>query len=153
MELALRTITDRAEALTLAGALDERAAEFMAQFSDEPFPAGATARFLERHGDDPATVLVKAETEPSGPFAALCLTGPLEDPLLGGTTPMVLLLHVETAWRHRGVARRLVEEVRRVLAERGIGRLTARVGHNDDALISMGERWGFVRQFELMELE
>jgi hypothetical protein len=31
--------------------------------------------------------------------------------------------------------------------------LSARAGHNDDALISMGERWGFVRQWEMMVRE
>ena len=31
--------------------------------------------------------------------------------------------------------------------------LWARAAHNDDALISMGERWGFVRAWELMSAE
>jgi GNAT superfamily N-acetyltransferase len=63
---------------------------------------------------------------------------------------MVLVLYVEPDARHRGVARALVEEATRLLAARGLRRLAARAGHNDDALISMGERWGFVRQWELM---
>jgi hypothetical protein len=43
--------------------------------------------------------------------------------------------------------------VQSVLAERGMRVLAARAGHNDDALISMGERWGFVRAWELMLFE
>ena len=69
------------------------------------------------------------------------------------SVPMILVLHVETAWRHRGVARALLERVSELLAARGVRGLAARVGHNDDALISMGERWGFVRTFELMARE
>ena len=83
----------------------------------------------------------------------LCLVGPFEDPLTAERTPMVLALYVEPAVRHRGLARALVDEARAVLAERGFHRLAARAGHNDDALVSMGERWGYVRQWELMLLE
>jgi GNAT superfamily N-acetyltransferase len=153
MDPDLRPITAPEEALALAPALDARAAEFLAQFTDEPYPEGATARFLERSFEDPATLLLVAEVGEPGAFAGLCLTGPLVDPLLGTATPTVLILHVETAWRHRGVAGHLIEESRRLLGARGLGQLAGRVGHNDDALISMGERWGFVRQWELMVRE
>ena len=153
-DLEQRIVTDRAEALALAPALDACTAEFMAQFSDEPYPAGAAQRFLEAHFEDPATVLIKAETEPGGPqapWAALCLTGPFVDPFLGTRVPMVLVLYVESAWRHRGLGHGLLDQAVEVLEGRGLGGLTARVGHNDDALISMGERWGFVRNFEWMQ--
>ena len=50
-------------------------------------------------------------------------------------------------------AKALVEGVSGLLRDRGMSTLAARAGHNDDALISMGERWGFVRQWELMVLE
>lgn len=153
MAVAARVVSERDEALRLAPALDERAAEFMAQFSDAPYAAGAAARFLEQHFDDPATLLVVAESAPGGPWAGLCLVGPFRDPLLASSLPMILVLHVEPAWRHRGVARLLLERASGELAARGIRGLAARVGHNDDALISMGERWGFVRTFELMERE
>ena len=151
MEPSLGIVEERAEALALAPALDACAAEFMGQFSDEPYPEGAAARLLERAFDDPATVLVKAEAE--GGWAGLCLVGPLEDPLLGTRTPLVLVLHVVSAWRHRGLGRALLERAAEELDRRGVGGLTGRVGHNDDALISMGERWGFVRNFELMQRE
>ena len=36
------------------------------------------------------------------------------------------------------------------LAMRGIRKLGAICGHNDDALISMGERWGFTRRWEIL---
>ena len=150
MRVENRIVTERAEALALAPALDACAAEFMAQFSDEPYPEGAARRFLEAGFEDPATVLAVAETEPRGPWAALCLTGPFRDPLLQTSVPMVLVLHVQSAWRHRGLGGGLIELAARELAARGQRGLAARVGHNDDALISMGERWGFVRNFELM---
>ena len=80
----------------------------------------------------------------------MCLVGPLEDPLLESRLPLVLVLYVDSAVRHRGLAGLLVEAASRELADRGIPRLAARAGHNDDALISMGERWGFTRLWELM---
>jgi GNAT superfamily N-acetyltransferase len=150
MEPRVRQITNPQEARALAPFLDARAAEFMAQFSDEPYPEGAAGRFLEARFDEPATVLLAAEAGQEGSFCGLCLIGGLVDPLLATSTPTVLVLHVESAWRHRGLAGVLVEEARRILAERGLTQLAARVGHNDDALISMGERWGFVRHWELM---
>jgi GNAT superfamily N-acetyltransferase len=153
MGAAARVVGEREEALRLAPALDERAAEFMAQFSDAPYPAGTARRFLEEHFDDPATVLVVGESAPRGPWAGLCLVGPFRDPLLATSLPMVLVLHVEPAWRHRGLAGELLERAGAELAARGVRGLAARVGHNDDALISMGERWGFVRTFELMQRE
>ena len=82
-----------------------------------------------------------------------CLTGPFADPLLGTTQPMVLVLHVDPSLRHRGVARELIAHADGLLYARGHATLAARAGHNDDALISMGERWGFVRSWELMVRE
>jgi len=66
---------------------------------------------------------------------------------------MVLILFVSPSARHGGLAGALVEAATAELAGRGIPLLAARAGHNDDALISMGERWGFVRQWELMVRE
>ena len=60
---------------------------------------------------------------------------------------MILALWVDPDWRHRGLARALVGRVHDELGAAVIG---ARAAHNDDALISMGERWGFVRSFEVM---
>ena len=148
MKLDLRPVTDLEEALGHAAALDSHAEEFQRQFSDEPFPRGACERFLRRALAAPQTCLIVAEQ--GGKVWGRCLVGPFVDPLLGDALPMVLVLYVDPALRHRGVATALVREAERVLVARGEQRLAARAGHNDDALISMGERWGFVRSWELM---
>jgi GNAT superfamily N-acetyltransferase len=153
MKLKLRHVTSLDEALALAPALDRFAADFMAQFSDDPFPKGAVERCLRRHFAAPHTVLAVAERAEQAAPCGVCLVGPLEDPLLGTVMPVVLVLHVDEPLRHRGVAGELVREVESILASRGLRTLAARAGHNDDALISMGERWGFVRSWELMVKE
>ena len=150
VSVRLRRIESLESALALAPALEDRAAEFHDQFSDDPFPEGALERFLRAHFDDPESHLLIAEEALSERMAGLCLVGPFADPLLGTRLPMVLVLHVEPAFRHRGLARTLVGRAVQLLAARGLTRLAARAGHNDDALISMGERWGFVRVWELM---
>ena len=149
MSPTLRTVTDPAEALAFAGDLDRYAAEFQVQFSDEPYPMGAAARFLEERFEDPATLLLEARDPEQGTLG-LCLIGPLVDPLMATATPTVLVLYVVPTWRHRGIARALIKAASGVLGERGVRGLSARVGHNDDALISMGERWGFVRHWEVL---
>lgn len=148
MKLNLRRVESLEAALVLTPTLDRYAAEFWREFSDQPWPAGASERFLRRFFAAPETALVVASDASRGEPWGVCLTGPLEDPLRGESTPTVLVLHVDPALRRRGVAQELLEEVTRVLAERGLDRLAARVAHNDDALISMGERWGFVRAWE-----
>jgi len=150
MKLTLRTLDTLSQALELAPALDRHAAEFWTQFSDDPWPAGASERFLRRSFEARETVLIVAQDGERAEPWGVCLTGPFVDPLRGDTTPMVLVLHVDPALRHRGVARELVDEASRSLEARGLSRLAARAGHNDDALISMGERWGFVRAWEWM---
>jgi ribosomal protein S18 acetylase RimI-like enzyme len=122
----------------------------MREFRDTPLPAGTAARFVARHFDEPESLLLVAESRPGAGDLGLCLVGPFEDPLTAERVPMLLVLHVDPAVRHRGLARALVDEARAVLSERGLESLAARAAHNDDALISMGERWGFVRQWELM---
>ncbi len=153
MQLEFRPITLLQEALRLAPELDRQAALFHAQFSDREFPHGAAARHLAHHFDEPESLLLVARPAGGGEPVGLCLVGPFVDLLSGERLPMVLVLHVVSAARHQGVARGLIEQVRSVLRSRGIARLAARAGHNDDALISMGERWGFVRTWELMLLE
>jgi len=153
MKLELRQVTSLEEARRLAPRLDAAAAGFHAQVSDEPFPAGASARLLAERFDAPETVLVGAFPPGGSDPLGLCLVAPFEDPLTLARTPMVLVLEVAPQARHRGVARALVEEAQAVLAARGLRALAARATHNDDALISMGERWGFVRAWELMLFE
>lgn len=153
MKLVLRQIQQLEEALALVPLLDRLAAEFMAQFSDQPLPSGASERTLRATFGARESVLVVAEGERRGETLGVCWVGPLTDPLLGTTQPLVLVLHVDSSLRHRGVAGELVTDIERILAERGVHRLAARAAHNDDALISMGERWGFVRAWELMVKE
>jgi GNAT superfamily N-acetyltransferase len=148
--IRLHRIESLATALALAPELEDRAVEFHEQFSDEPFPEGAIERFLRQHFSALETHLLVAEEALSERRVGLCLVGPFVDPLLGTRLPLVLLLHVEPAFRHRGLAGKLVQRATELCAERGMPRLAARAAHNDDALISMGERWGFVRLWELM---
>jgi len=153
MELELRQVTSLQEALRLAPRIERGAAAFLAQFSDAALPRDCAARLLTTRFDAPETVLVGAYAPSGGDPVGLCLVGPFEDPLTLVRSPMVLVLDVEARARHRGVARALVEHAQSVLAKRGLRVLAARAGHNDDALISMGERWGFVRAWELMLFE
>jgi ribosomal protein S18 acetylase RimI-like enzyme len=156
MSPRIRAIRNLQEALALAPLLDACAAEYNQQFTDAPYPKGASKRFLERHFQDHETLLLVADAQVEGAPAAgakpagICLIGALEDILLQTRTPMILVLYVQDPVRHQGLATRLVHEARSLLAERGLFQLAGRVGHNDDALISMGERWGFVRNWELM---
>lgn len=153
MEVDLRRIESQAEAHALSSRIDECAAAALAEYRDTPLPPRVGARFVASQFDAPETVLLVAETRPGAADLGLCLVGPFVDPLTAERTPMVLVLHVAPAARHRGLARALVDEARALLAGRGFPTLAARAAHNDDALISMGERWGFVRQWELMLLE
>ena len=153
MEPVIQIVTDATETHALLPRLEAVAAELMGEFRDEPLPEGAVGRLLQRKGQEPQTLLLRADAGPGGPTPeplGLLLTAPFEDPLTGERVPLIVLLHVRSDLRHRGIARRLVEKALQTLAERGIDRMAARAGHNDDALISMGERWGFVRSWEFM---
>jgi GNAT superfamily N-acetyltransferase len=151
MKVHLQPLERLEDALALAPRLDACAAEFDRQFTDEPFPAGASERFLSERFAEPETVLVVARADSdAGQLLGLVLVGALVEPLRGTRLPTVLVLHVVPDARHRGLAGELVAEATRLLESRGLTQLAARAGHNDDALISMGERWGFVRQWELM---
>jgi ribosomal protein S18 acetylase RimI-like enzyme len=151
MKLNLRTILTLTEALTYSERLELAAAALHAQFSDDALPPETIASFLKRSFGARETLLVAAEAD--GKAWGLLLTGPFTDPLFGTTAPLVLVLTVDPSLRHRGVASELVHEAEAILKERGLPTLAARAAHNDDALISMGERWGFVRAWELMVKE
>ncbi len=153
MNLKLSTLDDPGEARRLAPLFLRAASETGRSTRDAPLPAGTIERFLERHAGRPETLLLVARAAEDEDPVAVCLTAPLEDPLTGEVRPVVVALWVEPELRHRGLARALVREARRLLAARGLSDLAARVSYNDDALISMGERWGFVRTWELMVLE
>jgi GNAT superfamily N-acetyltransferase len=152
--MELKLVTDRAEALALAGLVQRCAEASTAEFRDGPLPPDVGRRAIEHGFDQPEFLFLLARDDgaPDG-VAGLCLAMPFVDPLTAERVPMIVLLHVEPSLRHRGVARALVSEAQRVLARRGQNTLAARAGHNDDALISMGERWGFLRAWELLVRE
>ena len=150
MDIQIRPIREFEEALKYAEEIDRFAAESMAEFRDSPLPGGATRRILERHFEVTSCLLLVAESSSTSSHLGLCLIAPFEDPLTGELTPVIVVLHVDREIRHCGVARALVKNSIAILRERGHRSLAARAAHNDDALISMGERWGFLRQWEFM---
>ena len=151
MDPQIRCIEELTEAKALSSALEAYVAQATADSRDGPLPEGTCRRFFEKNFLAKETVLLVAETRPGRADLGVCITGPFEDPLVGTRVPMVLVLFVSPSARHRGLAKALVERATEVLASRGLETLAARAGHNDDALISMGERWGFVRQWEIMQ--
>ena len=148
MDIHIRPVSSLEEALSLTALLDRCADESMAEFRDDSLPQGVSRRLLERHFSHSTTLLLVAESVEG--VQGVCLTAPFEDPLTAEIVPMIVVLHVDRELRHRGIAAALVDDTRRILAERGHRSTAARAGHNDDALISMGERWGFLRHWELM---
>ena len=157
MNLGLRTLSDRDAARELLPLLEVAVVETSLAYSDVAVPSGTAERYLERHFDHPATCIVVAESSDSsgssgssGSVLAMAGTAPFIDPLTGDVEPMLVLLWVEASIRHRGVARALVAELRRRLSARGLGSLAARASHTDDALTSMGERWGLVREWSFL---
>jgi ribosomal protein S18 acetylase RimI-like enzyme len=136
-------------ALECAQSLDLAARASLAEIRHEGLRDGAAQRFLERAFDDPETVLLVAREDDVE--VGLCLTGAWTEPFSGERFAGVLALHVDAGVRHRGVARALVAAAREALQARGVERLGARVEHNDDARISMGERWGWIRGWEWLD--
>ena len=148
MNLTLRSVTI-AEALQHEAFLERGLSESSEALEEELEP-GTARRVLDVHAQAPETVVLFAEDPEAGRPVALCISVPLVDPLRDLTTPLIVACYVEPDLRARGIARALVNELSRVLAGRTRVAPAVRVGHNDDALISMGERWGFVRHWEWM---
>ena len=151
MNLILRAL-GIPEALQHEALLDEALGESSEALGQGSLPAGSARRLLESAAGRDETLVVGAGEE-GGPPVAVCLAVPLEEPLTRASVPLIVALYVAPALRNRGIARTLVGEVRRLFSVRGIHTLSVRAGHNDDALISMGERWGFVRRWELLAYE
>jgi len=110
-------------------------------------------RFLDANFDAPETVLMVAGSSPGASDLGLCLSGPFVDPLSGERLPMVLVLSVDPSVRHRGLARAMLDELREILHERSFAQLAARTAHGDDARVSMGERLGLLRAWEILVRE
>jgi GNAT superfamily N-acetyltransferase len=150
MQVQIRQIRLPDDACALAPQIDRSAAEAMAEYRDDPLPPGTGLRFCRESFNAPEAVLLVGESAPGLADLGLCVVGPFADPLTGERVPMLLVLWVHPSVRRRGLAKSMVAEVRDILGERGFVKLAARAAHNDDALISMGERSGFTRQWELM---
>ncbi len=150
MQIQIRQIQLPDDACALAPLVDRCAAEAMAEYRDDPLPPGTGLRYCKTAFQARESLMLVAESAPGEADLGLCVVGPLEDPLTGERVPMLLVLWVDPKVRRRGMARALVQEASDILRERGFDSLAARAAHNDDALISMGERWGFTRQWELM---
>lgn len=151
MDAQIRTITSREAARRLEPEMD-RAAREATEIHEAPAPpAGWAASWLDAHFSGEQSLLLVAESKPGSADLGLLLTGRFEDPLGVESVPMILLLSVNSQQRHRGIASALVEQAQAILTDRGHPRLAARAPHNDDARVSMGERWGFVREWEVLE--
>jgi len=153
VNLRLRTIATREEAQGTLALLEQAVREVSgASGTGGRTPAELAQRYLARLGTREALLVVAEPREVARPLA-LAASAPFEDPLTGEVGAVIVLLYTDPSIRQRGVARALTQELRRALATRGVTELWARAQHNDDALISMGERWGFVRAWELMSAE
>ena len=109
-----------------------------------------TASRTSRPARSVFVVAESMEAADDGATIGLVLTGALADPLTAERFPVVLAVWVAPNYRHRGLARHLLEDAARQLVDRGHAALCVRTDHNDDALISMGERWGFTRRWEIL---
>ena len=153
MDVILKEIESIDEALELAPEIDRYTAQIMGDLRDAPAPAGTGERLLRRVMEASEGLVLVARSKAGGERLGMCITAPMVDPLVGDSSPMIVVLEVDPDHRHRGLAGQLVSAARRELGKRGFHELGARAGHNDDALISMGERWGFVRVWEFMVRE
>lgn len=149
MNLRLRTIDTRAEARGTKALLEQAV---RAQYGAEMKAETLAERVLAGLGPREALLVVAEPKELERPLA-LAASLPEEEPLTGVVRARLVLLYTDPSIRLRGVARALVGELRRALVARGVGELVALAAHNDDAVISMGERWGFVRTLELLSAE
>lgn len=153
MEVELRTVTSADEARAHLELLQRAGRDALADIGVDEVPADFIERFLLANIEAPETLLILAESSAGAADIGFVLVGPHTDPLSGTRTPMVLVLSVDSRLRHRGLATTLLKEAQRVMKRRGYAQLAARCPHGEDALISMGERWGFVRSWEFLVRE
>ncbi|HED64920.1 MAG TPA: GNAT family N-acetyltransferase [Planctomycetes bacterium] len=148
MNLRLRSIESHDEALRFAPDLGRGLLESYPAASPELSGEELASAFLEAHRGAAAMFFLVAEGEAG--TLAVAATAPWRDPVTLQTSPMLVALWVDPAIRHRGVARELVRELRRLVARHGFSTLLGRVPTGDDALLGMAERWGMVREQELV---
>ncbi len=152
MNLSLQEINDPADCEPLASLAQELIEHTMGELREEPVPSGRGLALLQGVLQSKAGVILRTIGS-EGETIGLIVTGPMLDPLVGDETPMILLLWTADPYRRRGMSKRLIENAVEILGSRGLHSLAARAGHNDDALISMGERSGFIRSFEVLVRE
>lgn len=153
MEVTLKIHRSLDDALELAAELEAYAYQATREFRDDRPPPGTGERVLRRALEAREGVVLTAHLPGKDERIGYCVTAPLVDPWIGDTSPAVVALFTNSDFRHRGLAGQMVTAARRELEGRGLMTLAALAGHNDDALISMGERWGFVRVYEVMVRE
>jgi GNAT superfamily N-acetyltransferase len=150
MDIDLRTLTTFAEAQPYLEVMTARATETLEALGAPDPEEGFFKACLEHALATDEGLVILAEPGEGGDPLGFCFVGPHTDPLSGQTTPMILVLSVTPDARHRGLAGALVQEAHRQLIRLGHSKLTARCAHGDDALISMWERWGFLREWEFL---
>jgi len=138
-----------ADAMELSEYLDKAATASLAGIEHQAIQPGAALRFFEESLACDETGLWVAREE--GALQGICMTGAWVAPISGERMAAVLALYVNADARHQGVSRALVQAALAELRQRGITHLGARVEHNDDARISMGERWGWTRGWEWLD--
>lgn len=118
-----------------------------------PESAPSARRFLLRSLGQNETVFLLCREEKTEKFAGLLFIARREDPFLAASSPFVYLLFTHPDFRRLGLAASLLAEGEKILKDRGLARLAAPATHNDDAIISMGERRGYLREREFMVKE
>jgi GNAT superfamily N-acetyltransferase len=115
---------------------------------DPPDEEGARLAVEAAFGD-PALLCLLAEEE--GSAAGFLLALPWSDPFLGKKGSEMRLCFVRPHSRRQGVAASLVARAERILAARGVASISLLLPTQDDPLVSIAERHGYVRVREWLE--
>ena len=129
MDVTLQILEAPDDALALAQVIDVYAREVTAEFRDEPPAEGVGVRLVQRHFNAPECVFLVAREKERGERIGMCVTAPMEDPLIGDRMPLIVVLSVHSDYRHRGLASHMVRAVRAELEARGQTQIAARAGH------------------------
>lgn len=106
--------------------------------------------FMQSSLGHPSTVLLIARDAKSEQFAGVMFVAARKDPFIGKEDPYIYLLYTVREFRRLGLAATLIDKGEEILRRRGQKSLSAPAGHNDDAIISLGERRGYLREIEFM---
>ncbi|MGH7150109.1 MAG: GNAT family N-acetyltransferase [Planctomycetota bacterium] len=111
--------------------------------------AAAAERFAREALAGPDALLLLARGPGPVDLGVLFAAGS-RNPFLGTSVPFLYALFVRPENRRAGLAAALLSRAEKIYRTRGFGALAAEVPYQDDALISMGERRGYVREREWM---